>query len=241
MGEQNCLDPGTQQRKCPPLAFVHDAPPDSLNGINKRRIVQHNRFFTRRSPVPVNQSYRRSDKMFCQLLRIPDCCRTQNAHRIGSVKTGNPQQAAQQIRHVAAEYSAVLMHLVDNNIGKACKKSNPLRMVRQNPCMDHIGIGYNNPPFIPCILPERLRRVPVVYADAERNARTALTHHRVQFALLVLTQCFCRKQVQCPRFRPFKERLHHRQIVAQRLARSGRRNNHCMLPGAGRGIRFGLM
>jgi hypothetical protein len=135
------------------------------------------------------------------------------------------------------------VQLVDDHVAEVFKQLRPSRMVREDAGMHHVRIAEdevrarsNRPPRV-------LRRVAVVGEDADLLARRRGERlgHRLQFGELILRERLRRKQVQRPAGRILQDGVENRHVVAQRLARRGRRDDHDVAAGERVPDRFRLM
>ncbi len=99
--------------------------------------------------------------------------------------------------------------------------------MRQNPAVQHVGIGQHHVRTLPNCAPRILRRVAVVGERA--YLRSHGIHGRLKLVQLILGQRLGREQIQGARARIVHQTLQHRQVVAKRLAARGRRDNNYIL------------
>ena len=147
--------------------------------------------------------------------------RRQHDRRTRSVAGADPQQAAQQERHVRAEQPAVGVALVQHDVAQAAQIARPSAVLRQQRAVQHVGIAEQPPPVLagPVALGER--GVAVVGRGA--HAREVERRERPQ---LVRGKRLGGREVQ-GRGAPVRgEGRQHRQLVGQRLPRRRAGRHH---------------
>ena len=128
----------------------------------------------------------------------------------------------QHVGEVAAEDAAVRVELVDDDVAEVLEEVHPLGVMRQDSRVEHVGVGEHEVGPRAHRASRVLRRVPVVGVHAHVGQRLGQLH---QLGQLVLGQRLGRKQVEDARLGLLHEGLEHRQVVAERLARRGRRDH----------------
>src|SRR5262245_56419890 len=63
---------------------------------------------------------------------------------------------------MASEHAAIRVQLIDHDVLQIFKQPRPPGVVRQDPRVQHVGIGQDNVPLLPNRLPRIARRVPVI-------------------------------------------------------------------------------
>ena len=96
--------------------------------------------------------------------------------------------------------------------------------------MQHVGVGNDDAPPLARRGAGRRRRVAVVGAGGRRQA--AVPRHLVEFRLLVASQRLGREEIEGGGVGVAQEARQDRQVVGQRLAGSGRRDQHGVAAGA---------
>ena len=122
---------------------------------------------------------------------------------------------------MAAEDAAVRVELVDDDVAQVLEEPDPLRVVRQDPRVEHVRVRQHHVGAGPDGAPRVLRGVPVVGVDAQLRQRP---RQLLELRQLVLRERLRGEEVERPRRRLRQERLEDRQVVAERLA--GRRRRH---------------
>ncbi len=128
---------------------------------------------------------------------------------------------------MAAEDAAVGVQLVDDDVAQVLEQLRPARMVRQDPRVHHVGIAEHEVGARSDRAPRILRRVAVVGEHADLLAGRGVDRlaHRLQLRELILRQRLGRKQVERAARRILEDRVEHRRVVAERLARRRRRDD----------------
>ena len=117
-------------------------------------------------------------------------------------------------------------------------------MVRQDARVHHVGIAEHEVRARADRPPRVLRRIAVVgeHADPRRRRSVAMRlAHRLQLGELILRERLGRKQIQRAARRVLQDRVEHRRVVAERLARRGRRDDDDVAAGQRVLDRFGLV
>ena len=213
--------------------------PDAELLADDRRVDEEEELLASRRAVLRHQLERLLDQRFSQLARIGNRRRRADERRIRAVVPADPPQPAQHIGQVAAEDTAIRMELVDDDVAKVLEQLRPARMVRQDPRVNHVGVGQHDVRAAADRAPRILRRIAVVREDAdpllplpacpspcgERTVRKL-----VQLGQLILRKRLCRKQVQRARGRVAQDGAEHRRVVAERLAGSRWRGDDDVAP-----------
>src|SRR5262249_13200438 len=110
---------------------------------------------------------------------------------------------------------------------------------RQDALVQHVGIAQDDVAFGTHGRARILWRVAVIGENADFAGQIVGPFHQV--IELVVGQGFGRIEVEGSSNRVLKDTLQHRQVVAKRLARSGGRNDHHILPIFGKFKGSGLM
>jgi len=170
------------------------------------------------------------------LRRIADRRRRQQEHRLAAVKTRDPLQAPHHVGEVRAEHAAVHVQLVDHHVAQLGEEARPVGVVREDPGVQHVGVGQQHRAAL-ARGPARVdRRVAVIGDRAALQAGFA--QQRAQRGFLIARQRLGRKEVERARRRILRQRLEHGQVVTKALARRGRRGDHHVA--AGQRVRAGV-
>ena len=96
-----------------------------------------------------------------------------------------PAQAANDVGQMAAEHPAVGVQLVDDDVAEVLEEHGPLRVVRQDAGVEHVGVGQHEVGAGSYRAPRVLWRVPVVGEHAEIGQRLG---QLLQLGQLILGQ-----------------------------------------------------
>jgi len=158
---------------------------------------------------------------------------------MAAVKRTNALQAAENVRHMAAEHAAVLVHLIDDHVAQRGKEPAPARMGRQDAHMEHIRIGDDDASAVTRARTLARRRIAIV--GGRRPGQAKGLEPRGQNGQLVVGERPGGEEIQRVGFWLAEEAVQHGQVVAQRLAGGGRRDHGYVLPGKCSGDGFRLM
>ena len=146
--------------------------------------------------------------------RIGDRRRGQHEHRIGAVAAADPPQPPQHVPDVRAEDPAVGVALVDDDVGHPAQGARPLLVRRQDPAVEHVGVGHD-PARVPAD-PVPLLAGGVAVVGGRAHRRIGERGHRRQ---LVAGQRLGRRQVEHAGAGVLGEPGQGGQLVGQRLPR----------------------
>ena len=104
---------------------------------------------------------------------VGDRGRGQHEHRLGAVAAADPPQPAQHVPDVRAEDPAVGVALVDDDVGHPAQRARPLLVRRQDPAVEHVGVGHDPARVPPDPVPLLAGGVAVVGGRAHRRDRRA--------------------------------------------------------------------
>ena len=200
--------------------------PNAELGVHDRRIDEEEELLAARRAAFVDELERLPRQPFGQLARVGDRRRRADEDRIRSVVAADALQPAQDVREMAAEHAAIRVQLVDDDEAQVLEELRPARMMRQDPRVQHVGIAEHDVRLAADRAPRVRRRVAVVGEDADLELAVARDElrQRVQLRELILRQRLGRKEIQRARRRILQDRVQHRRVVAERLARRRRRN-----------------
>lgn len=144
-----------------------------------------------------------------------------------AVKGCDAFETRDDVRHVGAKNAAIGMHFVEHDVAQPLKKSGPLRVVRKNARMHHVGVAENDAPLLAGFLSRVSWRIAVKDDGGHGNA--AVFDHRVQPVLLVPRQCLGRIKEERGGARILGESLEHGQVETEALAACRRRRDDHIL------------
>ena len=211
--------------------------------VDDRRVDEDEELLAARRAALVDQLERLLGEALGQLARVRDRRRRAEEHRVRSVVPADAAQPPQHVAQVAAEDAAIGVQLVDDHVAQVLEQLRPARMVRQDARVHHVGVAEHEVRARPDRPARVLRRVAVVGEDADLLAGRAVDRlaHRLQLGELILRERLGRKQIQRAARRILEDRVEHRRVVAERLARRRRRDDDGMPAGQRVLDRFRLM
>jgi len=175
---------------------------------------------------------------FGMRMRVADGGRAQDELRAHAVERADALEPADHVGDVAAEHAAVGMDLIDHHVAQVLEELRPLGVVRQDRLVQHVRVADHDV----AVQADRLARVAgrIAVEGEGLHAQFAGAVEFQQFGDLVLRQRLGREQVQRLGI-ALHGRAHHRQRVAQRLARSGGCDDGHVLAALGGGPGLGLV
>ena len=163
-----------------------------------------------------------------QLLGIADGGRGAEELRVRAVEAAQPLQPPEDVGHVRAVDAAVAVQLVHDHVAQVLEQLHPLRVVRQDPLVQHVGVRDHDVGPRADGLARVLRRVAVVGEGADVGAERL--DHRVELGELVLGQRLGGEEVEGPRVGVLQDAVEDGQVVAEGLARGRGRHHDRALP-----------
>ena len=140
---------------------------------------------------------------------------------------------------MAPEHPAVHVQLVHHDVAQLLEQLEPLRVVGEDPGMEHVRVGDDDLARAPDGRPDRPGGVPVVRGG--RDAETGRGRQLGELRHLVLPERLGGEQEQGAGGRIVRDGLERGDRVAQRLARGGWRHDHHVMPGVHRLHGLGLV
>ena len=145
-----------------------------------------------------------------------------------AVEIAQAQQPPQHVRQIRPKHAAIGMNFINHDIPQVLKQLDPLRMVRQNPAVQHIRVRHDDMPRLPNRLSRRAGRIAVIGIRLDINAHRL--NQLIQLADLISRQRFRREEIQCPCVIVLQNGRQHRQVITHRFAGGRRRDNHNIPP-----------
>jgi len=142
--EHDRLAPGAQECQGRPTGKTKSAAPHAQPRIDERRVEHDYVLLPGGSPVAVDDGHWPAGKRLGQHLRIPDRRRAANDLRPAPVVVAQPQEPPEHVGDVTAEHAAVRVRLVDNYVAQLLEQLEPLRVMRQDPGMEHVRVGHDD-------------------------------------------------------------------------------------------------
>ena len=152
--------------------------------------------------------------------------------------TTETAQTTHDVRHVTTEDTTIRVELVDDDVAEILEEHGPLRVMRQDPRMQHVGVGQDQVGARPHGPPRVLRRIPIVGEHAELGQGLG---DRFELGELILGERLGRKEIEHARVGLPEQRLQHGQVVAERLSRRRRRHDDDVLALLDQGPCLGLV
>ncbi len=217
----------------------HGALANAQLSVDDGRVVKHKGFRRRGRAAFVQERHRTLQNFLRVLAWIGHRRRAADKHRVGAIETADADQPADDVGEVRTEDAAIGMQLVDDNVFEVHKKLLPFGVVRQNARMQHVGIGHHDMPLAADGPARVIGRVSVVGEGFDVGLQVG--NEAVRLVHLVLRERLGGKQIQRARLRFVEDALHHRQVVAKRLAAGRGRDEHHVLTITDEAHGLGLM
>ena len=225
--EDDRLAAGAQERQRRPMREPVGSGPDTRALVERGRVEDDDVPLALGRAGTVDDAERPAGQRLRQVAGIPDRRRAADDPRGRAVVRAEAHETAQDVRDVAAEDAAVRVRLVDDDEAELLEQLEPLRVVRQDRRVKHVRVRHHDLARLADEAADRRRRVPVV--DARGEVHAGVAGEVAELGELVLAQGLRREQVERPRRRVLADRLEDRQVVAERLARRGRRHDRDVL------------
>ena len=191
-----------------------------------------------RSAVVVDQLHGRLEHALGELARVGDGGAGADEDRIRAVVVADAPQASHDVGDVAAEQAAVRVQLVDDDVLQVLEQLEPLGVVREDRRVEHVRVGDDDLAGGAHDRADVRRRVPVVGVRLE--ADLGRIGQRAQLDQLVGGKRLGGEEVERAGGGVRGDGVEDRQVVAERLARCGRRDDDDVPAGArgrvGRGL-----
>ena len=136
----------------------------------RRGIPQREVFAAARRAVVVDHFDVAADQARGQLARIGDRRAGGQKHGPRAVVFADPHQAAEHGRHVGTQDAAIRVDFVDHDVAQFGKERGPLRMVRQDRGVQHVGVREHEIGLAANAAALRGGRVAVVHAGANGSS-----------------------------------------------------------------------
>ena len=169
------------------------------------------------------------DVASCELLGVRDRRGGADEDRVRPVEGADPPQTTEHVRHVRAEHATIRVELVEDDIAEVLEQLHPLRVVGKDPGVEHVGVRDDHMARAADRGADRGRRVAVVRVGLELDVDV----HGEPFELgqLVLGERLRREEVERAHRGVFCDRVDDGEVVAERLAARGRRDDDRVLSG----------
>ena len=193
--------------------------PDAELAIDDGRVVAKKQLVARGGAALRDLLDCCADDVLCVVARVRDRRGGHDELRLRAVVTTDPPEAPEQIGDVAPENAAIRVQLVDHDVTQVLEQRRPLRVVGQDPGMEHVRVRQDEVRAGADGATRVLRRIAVV---GEHPELRQLLGELLELGELVLRERLRGKQIQNASVRLVQQRLQDRQVVAERLAGRGR-------------------
>ena len=232
LGEHDQLQLVLQELERDAARFGQVRSADAELGIHHRRVDEEEELLPARRAALVDELERLPGQPFRQFAGVRDRRRRADEHRVRPIVPAHALQPAQDVREMAPEHAAIGMQLVNHDEAQVLEELRPARMVRQDPRVQHVGIAEHDV-RLAADRPARVgRRVAIIGEDADLEI--AIARHepgqRAQLGQLILRERLGRKEIERARRGILENRVEHRRVVAECLARRRRRDGDDVTP-----------
>ena len=176
--------------------------------VDDRRVVDREVALAARRAAAVDERHLALGERLGELLRVADRGRGADELGLRAVELAQPPQPAEDVRDVRAVDAAQAVQLVDHHEAQVLEQLHPLRVVRQDALVEHVGVRDHDVRPRADRLARVLRRVPVVGEGADLGADRL--DRGVQLGQLVLGQRLRREEVERPRVRVLQDAVEDR-------------------------------
>ena len=194
--------------------------------IHHRRVVADEDLVARGRAVVRQLGHRLAGEARGELAGIGDGGGGHDELRRGAVVAADALEPPEHVGEVAAEHAAVGVQLVDHDVAEVLEEVHPLRVVRQDPRVEHVRVGEDEVGPRAHRAPRVLRRVAVVGEHAEVGQALG---ELGELGELVLGERLGGEEIEHAPLRLLHQALEHGEVVAERLARRGGRDHHQVL------------
>ena len=204
--------PGEQRRR-----------PDAELPVGDRRVDDEDVLAAGRRAVVVDDGDRRLEDPLGKLPGIRDRGGGADEDRIRPVVGADPAQPADDVGDVAAEQPPVRVELVDDDVAQVLEQLEPLRVVRKDGRVEHVRVGDDHLPGGPDDGANVRRCVAVVRVRLQADVGGA--GQGAQLDELIGGEGLGGEEVERAGGGVLRDRIEDREVVAERLARCGRRDD----------------
>ena len=171
-GEDDRLQALAEERERDVAGRVEGRSPDAELPVHDRRVVDREVAVAPRRAAAVDERHLPLGEDLGQLLRVADRGRGADELRPRAVELAQPPQPPEDVGHVRAEHAAQAVQLVDHDVAEVLEQLHPLRVVRQDALVEHVGVRDHDVRPRPDRLARVLRRVAVVRERPDVGARS---------------------------------------------------------------------
>jgi hypothetical protein len=173
------------------------------------------------------------------LARVADRRGGREEDGIRSVEARRAPEPRDHVRDVGSEDAAVGVQLVHDHVAELLEGARPVRVVREDPGVEHVRVGHDDGAALAGGAPRVPRRVAVV--DDGRDREAALREQLPEARLLVARKRLGGVEVDRARVGLARERLEHREVEAEALAARRGRGDDEVPAGPRRRVRLRLV
>ena len=219
-----------------PRRFSERARPQPELGVEERRVPERDRPLGPGRRVVLDHRRLLAGERQRELAGVRDRGRREQELRLGAVDPREPPQPAQDVRDVRAEDAAVDVRLVHDHEAEVVEEVAPQVVSRQDADVEHVRVREHEVRPAADLASPLGRCVPVVDRRADRGHAELAERAR-----LILRERLRRVEVEGTRVPVGGERVEHRQVEGERLARGGAGRDDDVAAGLRGRVRLGLV
>jgi hypothetical protein len=190
--------------------------------VAERRVPEREVLLAARGAVVVDDRDLAARERRGELAGIADRRAAEHVAELAAVMAHEPLEPAEHEGHVAAEDAAIGVQLVHDDVAEMTEETRPLRVLRQDAGVEHVGIGEDDVRLVAELLPGRGRGVAVVHARVQQARELDAALGEPGEALqLVLGERLRGKEVERGGAGLVLQPFEHRDVVAETLAARG--------------------
>ena len=183
--------------------------------VEQLGVPEHDGALRARRGVVADHGCLDAEQPFRELAGVRDRGGGEQELRLRAVHRGRAAQSAQDVADVRAEHASVDVRLVDDDVAQVLQDVAPPVVVREHADVEHVGVREDQVrPLADLPAPVALG---VAVVDRRLHARYCELGERAQ---LILRERLRRVEVQRAGLRLTRERVEHRQVEGEGLARS---------------------
>ena len=199
--------------------------------VHDGRVVEDEGLGRRGRPALGDERDRALQEPLRVLPGVGDRGRAADEDRVAAVEAADPDQTPEHVRQVGAEDPPVDVELVDHHVLEVREELLPLRVVGEDPGVEHVGVRDDDVALPADRLAGVVGGVPVVGVGLD--VRLHLADQAVDLVHLVLGEGLGREEVEGAGLGLFEDLLEDREVVAEGLAARRRGDEDDALPLAG--------
>ena len=203
--------------------FMQVAASDAELRIHDGRIVKHEILFAGGRTILGNGFEWLLGKRFGEIFGISDGGGAADEARAGAIEFTNAFEAAQDIGQMAPIDAAVHVQFVNNDVAKIFKELGPFGVVRKNAGVEHVRVRHDDVGFVANGAAGVGGSVAIVSVATERTPEGGV--EALEFEALIFGEGFGGEQEDGACGWNGEDFVNNRQVVAERFAASGRRDD----------------